>query len=120
MANRDRRGAERRGRHAETLAKWWLRLHGYTILATRYKCPFGEIDIIARRKQTLVFVEVKQRQTHAAAQTAVPERAWQRIARAAEAWCATQPRLPDLDWRFDLIAISSKGFPKHFRDYWRP
>lgn len=120
MANRDRRGAERRGRRAETLAKWWLILHGYAILATRYKRPFGEIDIIARRRQTLVFVEVKQRRTHIAAQTAVPERAWQRIARAAEAWHATQRGLPDMDYRFDLIAINAKGIPKHFRDYWRP
>ncbi|MEO1187457.1 MAG: YraN family protein [Pseudomonadota bacterium] len=120
MTNRDRRGAERRGRRAETLAKWWLRLHGYAILAARYKRPFGEIDIIARRRHTLVFVEVKQRRSIAAAQEAVPERAWQRIARAAEAWCATQRNLPDWDYRFDLIAISSKGIPKHFRDYWRP
>lgn len=120
MANRDRRGAERRGRRAETRAKWWLRLNGYAILATRFKRPFGEIDIIARRGQTLVFVEVKQRRTLSDAKAAVPERAWQRIARAAEAWSATQPTLPPLDWRFDLIAISAKGIPKHFRDYWRP
>lgn len=120
MASRDRRGAEKRGRRAEFLAKWWLRLNGYTVLAVRFKRPFGEIDIIARRGQTLVFVEVKQRQTIEAAKDAVAPRAWLRIARAAEAWAATQPDLPDLNWRFDLIAVSAKGFVKHFRDYWRP
>ena len=120
MANRDRRGAEKRGRRAEFLAKWWLRMNGYSVLATRFKRPFGEIDIIARRRQTLVFVEVKQRGTIEAAKEAVTLRAWIRIARAAEAWAATQPNLSAADWRFDLIAVSAKGFVKHFRDYWRP
>ncbi|MEO1552976.1 MAG: YraN family protein [Pseudomonadota bacterium] len=120
MNERDRRGAERRGRQAEFLAKWWLRLHGYAILAIRFKRPFGEIDIIARRRQTLVFIEVKQRATLDLARAAVPDRAWQRIARAAEAWARTRPELARADWRFDLIAISSKGIVKHFRDYWRP
>ncbi|MEO1305239.1 MAG: YraN family protein, partial [Pseudomonadota bacterium] len=46
MANRDRRGAERRGRRAETIAGWWLRLKGYSILATRVRLPVGEIDLI--------------------------------------------------------------------------
>ena len=62
----------------------------------------------------------QQRHTPDAAKDAVAPRAWLRIARAAEAWAATQPDLPDLDWRFDLIAVSAKGIVKHFRDYWRP
>ena len=120
MVSRARRDAEHRGRRAEWIAQTWLRLKGYSILATRFKRPVGEIDIIARRGQMLVFIEVKQRPTIAAAQDAVPDLAWERIARTAQIWSAAYPAMQMLDWRFDLIAVNAKGFPKHFRDYWRP
>lgn len=120
MPDRDRRGAEKRGRTAETLAVFWLRLKGYSVLERRYKRPIGEVDIIAKRGKTLAFIEVKQRRSIELAQTAVTERAWQRIARAAEIWAAANPTSKSLDWRFDLIAISTTSSPKHFRDYWRP
>ena len=55
----NREAAEKRGRGAETLACWWLRLHGWRILARRARVPGGEVDIIARRRRTLAFVEVK-------------------------------------------------------------
>ena len=56
-----RQGRERAGRFAETLAAWLLRLRGYRILARRYATPVGEIDLVARRGELLVFVEVKRR-----------------------------------------------------------
>ena len=115
-----RRGAERRGRRAEILAAWWLRLHAYSILEMRFKCPLGEIDIVARRGNMLVFVEVKQRPTLAVAETAVPDQAWLRIARAADAWIARHSSLQSLNRRYDLIAIAPRHWPKHCRDYWRP
>src|SRR5687768_17011651 len=59
--NSARQGAEIYGRRGETLAAWFLRLQGYRILETRYKTPIGEIDLIARRWGTTVFVEVKSR-----------------------------------------------------------
>lgn len=120
MGSRARRDAETRGRRAEWIAEAWLRLKGYGILARRFKRPVGEIDIIARRGQTLVFVEVKQRPTIIIAQNSVPEQTWQRIAQAAEIWAAAHPSLRPFDWRFDLIAVPAKGFPQHFLDYWRP
>ncbi len=120
MAERDRRGAEKRGRIAEAFAVLWLRAKGYSILAQRFKRPSGEIDIIAKRQNVLAFIEVKQRSEIVLAQTSVTERSWQRIARTAELWAAAQPALRRLDWRFDLIAISMTSAPKHFRDYWRP
>ena len=39
----------------------WLRKKGYRILASQYRCRFGEIDLIARKKNVLCFVEVKTR-----------------------------------------------------------
>lgn len=120
MGKRDRRGAEKRGRRAEKVAIFWLRLKGYSILAERFRCALGEIDIIARRGQVLAFIEVKQRPTRDLGQSAVPHQAWQRIGRAAQAWGSAHPQAGALNWRYDLIVIVPKRLPKHFRDYWRP
>ncbi|MEO0452271.1 MAG: YraN family protein [Pseudomonadota bacterium] len=120
MTDRDRRGAERRGRHAETLAAAWLTLKGYHVLASRVRLPVGEIDLIARRRTVLAFVEVKQRAHLHDALQAVTPRAWDRISRAAEVWASSQPHASQLDWRFDLVAITPLSRPRHFRDYWRP
>ena len=56
-----RRRNEQHGRNAETVAAWFLRLKGYRILARRVRTHVGEIDLIARHGDTLVFVEVKAR-----------------------------------------------------------
>ena len=120
MADRDRRGAERRGRRAETYAAIWLRLKGYKVLETRFRCHAGEVDLIVKRGQVLAFVEVKQRPTEALAMSAVPQRNWLRIAMAAEIWTSHHPTYAPLDWRYDLVAIAPRSFPKHYRDFWRP
>ena len=57
----NRQAAEKRGRGAETLACWYLRLRGWRILARRARVPGGEVDVVARRGRTLAFVEVKAR-----------------------------------------------------------
>lgn len=51
----------RTGKRGEDLAVWYLRFSGYRIVERNFRCRLGEIDIIARRKSTLVFVEVKTR-----------------------------------------------------------
>lgn len=115
-----RRAAEKRGRRAEQIAEIWLILKGYRILARRIRLPTGEIDLIARRAHVLAFIEVKQRRTLPRAQHAVSARAWHRIAATGEAWALRRPRLKDLEWRYDLVAIVDWQRPYHFRDYWRP
>ena len=57
----DRRAREIEGRKAETHVARWLKLRGWKILAERFKVAEGEVDIIARRKNIIIFVEVKQR-----------------------------------------------------------
>ena len=57
----DRRQAERRRHFKEGIAGWWLQLCGYRILARRWRCAAGEIDLIVKRRRQLVFVEVKYR-----------------------------------------------------------
>ncbi len=50
-----------RGRRGEDIAARWLREHGYRILERNYRRRFGEVDIIARHRDALVFIEVKSR-----------------------------------------------------------
>ena len=51
------------GEQGESLAVWYLRKNGYKILEQNYRTKLGEIDIIAKEKKTLVFVEVKSRKS---------------------------------------------------------
>ena len=63
----------------------------YRIVARRWKTPLGEIDIVARRRRSLVFVEVKARANADEAAEAVTERVKRRIIGAAEVWLARHP-----------------------------
>ena len=51
------------GEKGETIAAAYLKKNGYRILETNFRCSLGEIDIIARDKEDLVFVEVKTRKS---------------------------------------------------------
>jgi len=75
----ERQRREAAGRWAETIAVLTLRIKFYRILARRYHCPVGEIDIIAARERALVFIEAKARQTSEQAMGSVTPRQQQRI-----------------------------------------
>jgi putative endonuclease len=115
MSEPRRRIAEARGRRAETIAALFLRLKLYRILARRYRTPVGEIDLIARRGRTLVFVEVKHRPDAEEATLAVTTRNRQRVARAAALWVAAHPEAATLDHRFDVILTLPRRRPRHLR-----
>src|SRR2546423_15694511 len=69
----ERQKAERRGRLAEFLCRWHLRLRGWHIVASHWRCPAGEIDILARRGRVLAIIEVKSRRGLAgAAESGLP------------------------------------------------
>jgi putative endonuclease len=114
-----RTNPDRRGRGAERLAVLLLRLKGFRILERRLSTPCGEIDIVARRGDLLVFVEVKRRPTVAEALEALGELQRARIVRAAETWRRTRPELAGLACRFDLVAIGGWRRPIHLADAWR-
>ena len=101
------------GLSAESRAAAYLVAKGYRILARRWKSPAGEIDIVARRRQLLVFVEVKARASLDEAAESVLPRQRQRIVAAAEAWLATYPDPKILDMRFDAILIAPGKLPRH-------
>ena len=108
----NRRRAERGGRRAETLAAWWLRLKGYAILAQRVRTPRGEVDLVARRGRTLVFVEVKARATASDAALALDDYRLRRGAAAAEALAPRYARTGD-DFRIDAVLIVPGRLPRH-------
>ena len=120
MALRDRKAAERRGRRGEWLAALSLVLKGYRILARRARNSAGEVDLIAQRGRLVAFIEVKARATDTLALEAVTPRAQTRISRAAELWMAHHRTLGECDWRFDIIAIVPRRWPRHYKDAWRP
>ena len=101
------------GLSAESRAAAYLVAKGYRILARRWKSPAGEIDIVARRRQLLVFVEVKARPTLDEAAESVLPRQRQRITAAAEAWLATYADPSILDMRFDAILVAPRKLPRH-------
>jgi putative endonuclease len=114
-----RRKAERRGRWAESLCLWSLRLRGYRILARDYRAAVGEIDILARRGGTLAAIEVKARGDRASASEAITPRQRRRITRAAAHFLSGRPDLARLALRFDVMLVMPGRLPLHLRDAWR-
>ena len=108
----NRRERERKGRRAESLAAWWLRLKGWRILARRVRTPVGEVDLVARRGRTVAFVEVKARGSDDAAGLALDEWRLRRVAAAAGALAHRYAR-PGDDLRIDAIFIVPGRFPRH-------
>ena len=105
--------AHRFGLSAESIAATLLLAKGYRILARRWRSPVGEIDIIARSRTTLVFVEVKARDRLDDAAEAVLLRQRRRIADAAAAWLARRPDLAELAMRFDVVLVAPGRLPRH-------
>jgi putative endonuclease len=111
-----RRKAWRRGHVSEYLAALYLACKGYRILAIRHRTPLGEIDIVARKGDLAVFVEVKARRSAAAALDAVSFAAQHRIRAASDLWLAGQPDFSRLSQRYDIVAMLPGRWPRHFRD----
>ena len=114
------RDAWRTGHRTELLAGLFLRLKGFRILARRFACHVGEIDIVAKRGRLVVFVEIKYRADPDIAAAAVTNRQWQRVTRTAEVFMPSRPGLASFDRRFDLLVFSRRKWPRHIIDTWRP
>ena len=113
----DRSRAEQRGRRAETIAAWWLRLHGWRILAQRARVPGGEVDLVARRGRTLAFVEVKARASEVSAALSLDRSRLRRVAVAAERLASRYGQGCDTI-RIDALYIVPRRLPRHVPDVW--
>lgn len=120
---RARRRSYAYGVWAEYLAAFYLWLKLYKIVALRYKTPVGEIDIVARKGNVLVIVEVKARADIADALASINARGRKRIEDAARHFMAHHCGSEDMDVRFDVIAIGlCKAWPiclRHLDNAWR-
>jgi putative endonuclease len=114
----NRQQAEKRGRGAETLACWYLRLKGWRIVARRARVPGGEVDIVARRGRMLAFVEVKARATEEEAAIALDAWRLRRVATAAERLAPRYMREGD-DVRIDALFIVPGRWPQHLTNVWQ-
>jgi putative endonuclease len=107
----------KKGLFAEWLAAMLLRFKGYVILEKRYRTGAGtggaEIDIIARRGNIVVFVEVKARRSVDEGLYAIAPAQQIRLRRAAEGWLAKRGR--GMDARFDVIVVAGLSV-KHFKN----
>ena len=105
--------AFRTGLSAESRAAAFLMAKGYRILAKRFRTPYGEIDLVAKKRNLLAFIEVKARASLDEAAYAVTPRQQARIIDAAQAWLMTHPEHAEFDMRFDAILIAPRRLPRH-------
>lgn len=111
-----RRQSHAWGLSAESWAAWYLRLTGWRILKHRYKTRAGEIDLIAKRRKTVVFVEVKARKNREAALEAVTPASQKRISRAARIFVSEHPKAGFYTLRFDVIIIRPWALPERIEN----
>lgn len=95
------------GARAEQLAAQFLQRQGLTLVQTNYHCRFGEIDLILRDKETLVFAEVRQRRNSdfGGSAASIDARKQQKLILTAQHYLSSQPRLPPC--RFDAVLLDA-------------
>jgi len=98
----------------EKLAKDFLKKRGYHIRETNYRCPEGEIDIVARHKDSLVFIEVRAKKSlqFGSPEESITPTKMGRLRTVAAHYQQTHNNLPS-SWRIDVVAveIDQKGKP---------
>jgi putative endonuclease len=108
---------EKLGRWGERRAAWWLRLHGWRIIAERVKIGAGEIDLIAKRGRTTAFIEVKTRTRAADLDLAIDDYRLRRVAAAVNA-VSHRYAAPHDVIRIDVILIAPRHWPRHLVNVW--
>ena len=101
------------GRAAEEAAAKYLEKLEFEILARNWRNRWCEIDIVARRRNLVAFIEVKARAKLEDAAYAVTTRQQARIIEAAQAWLMAHPEHADFELRFDAMLIAPRRLPRH-------
>ena len=94
------------GKKGEELALRFLKKNGYRLIEKNYVCKLGEMDIIAKEKDTLAFIEVKTRTsaTFGPPQLAVNAAKQRQLSKVA-LYYLKEKKLEDIKARFDVVAI---------------
>lgn len=100
-----------RGRAAEDAALRFLEARGFALLARNYRCRLGEIDLVMRDGESLVFVEVRARRSpsHGGAAASIGHAKRRRLVAAARHFLMTHPGAASMPARFDVVALSDPG-----------
>ncbi len=100
------------GNWGESIAARYLEEKGFTILERNYRAERGEIDLICREGNTIVFVEVKARRSdrYGPPEESITRSKQRQLYKVAQAYIQAHPEL-ETDFRFDVIAID--GTPQH-------
>lgn len=108
-----------RGIRAEYWAALWLMLHGHRILARRWRCAAGEIDLVAMKRGVLIAVEVKARPTRREGLETIRPQQKARLQSALELF-ARASRIQPREMRLDAVVVTPRRLPHHLPDAWRP
>lgn len=108
----------RRGIWGELKALLFIMTRGYLPLYRRYRTKYGEIDIIAKKKNTLIFIEVKSRPTAQGGYDSISFKQKERIKNTALAFFRKHPKYHQCGMRFDAVIISPNKWPTHLMDVW--
>ena len=95
------------GKEGEKIAAAYLKKNGYRIIEINFRCPIGEIDIVAKEKDDLVFVEVKTRKSMELGypEQAVGIRKQKKMSQLA-LWYLQKRKVADTNARFDVVAVT--------------
>ena len=99
-------GRKRLGAWGEKVAREQLQAQGYTIVAQNWRCPLGEMDVIAQEGDTLVFVEVKTRRGRdsGSPEEAITPHKARKLWSVAQSYLS-EKELGDIPWRLDMVAV---------------
>lgn len=103
------------GLFAEFIAGLFLTIKCYRVIAKRYKCHFGELDIIATKGSRIIFIEVKKRTSHDT--ESISPKSAKRIYNSASYFLARNSKFTNYEMRIDLIQFNRFFVPKHFKNY---
>lgn len=110
--------AYKHGLTAELIATLLLSVKFYSVIHRRYKTKVGEVDLIARRGKTIIFVEVKKRRSRQEVFEAITISQKRRISRAAEHFLSRNKKFNNYNKRFDAVLITPKSLPLHIKNAW--
>jgi len=92
------------GKKGEDIARRFLISKGFTLLETNYYCRYGELDIIAKDRESLVFVEVKCRSSSSSLEQAINPMKIRNIKRSAQSFMQKN-RIFNTDYRFVVVFV---------------
>jgi putative endonuclease len=112
--------AQQQGYHAENYACQYLQTAGLLLLTRNFRCKYGEIDLIMRDNDTIVFIEVRyrQQQYYGSPIETITLQKQQRIRRAAQTYLLQYDKAQKYFWRYDWLGLNALPQIGHFNVEW--